>query len=465
MNLTSGVDKLEGAMNFRSWRFAVKMLLIHEELYDVVEAEELKPEDVKRDQKALAKIALTVKANVYPHITNAKTSKEAWQALEKAYSANALQGRIHIMRKLFQTRRSQFQSVDDYVLEIMKLSQQLTEMDKAIDDELIAVILLSGLPPELDPLVMALENSDTVLTSELVKSKLLAEASRREEHDDERSDSALFVRKRATDNRIQCYSCKGFNHISRFCPNRPARNYDSNARGYNDNNARGYDTNARGSSDNNSRGSNENASSAPRSSMGVSQKHAFLTALKAEFVDSSSWFLDSGCTSHMTNLEPECATDITPAQIKTAGTELLQCIKRGDIEVFCTTGNKVVQNANFVPGLSANLLSVSNLSDKGMMTVFDKKRCYILDDTASITGDIVATGTRVGGLYKLDVDDAACLAARKLKKRTQQAGGDDRTAKKTSATTNGNLSDNFSHKFLTKKDKNGRNASKGSRIL
>jgi hypothetical protein len=41
--------------------------------------------DVKKDQKAKAKICLLVEPQCIPHVRTAKTAKEAWDNLKKAY--------------------------------------------------------------------------------------------------------------------------------------------------------------------------------------------------------------------------------------------------------------------------------------------------------------------------------------------------------------------------------------------
>ncbi|KAJ8731579.1 hypothetical protein PYW07_004743 [Mythimna separata] len=61
------------------------MVLIHDDLWDCVSTPENKNEDVKKQEKALAKIALSVKPCVFPQIRNAKSAREAWSNLQKAY--------------------------------------------------------------------------------------------------------------------------------------------------------------------------------------------------------------------------------------------------------------------------------------------------------------------------------------------------------------------------------------------
>lgn len=74
----------------------------------------------------------------------------------------------------------------------MSTVQDLADIGKIIEDASVAVILLGGLTSRFDPLIMALENSTSTVTSELVKTKLLTEFSRSTVNDEgSSSDAAL----------------------------------------------------------------------------------------------------------------------------------------------------------------------------------------------------------------------------------------------------------------------------------
>jgi hypothetical protein len=68
-------------------------------------------------------------------------------------------------------------SKQEYLSQIMTLSQQLRDIDWPMDNE-IAAIMLACLTPEYTPMVMAIENSGVHINSDYVKSKLLQEGAR-----------------------------------------------------------------------------------------------------------------------------------------------------------------------------------------------------------------------------------------------------------------------------------------------
>uniref|UniRef100_A0A2A4JFX6 CCHC-type domain-containing protein n=1 Tax=Heliothis virescens TaxID=7102 RepID=A0A2A4JFX6_HELVI len=187
----------------------MRMVLIHDELWEYVESD--KKGTTAQKQKALAKIAMSVTPAVIPHIRTAKSAFEAWNNLQKAYEGKGLSRRLGLLRTLFATKLSECESMEAYVNKITEISQQLSEIGSPLDDDFVAVVMLSGLPSDYDPMIMALENSNVKLSSEVVKGKLLQENLRR----DEKSDgvSALVAQKKP-----RCFRCKKVGHVIKDCP-------------------------------------------------------------------------------------------------------------------------------------------------------------------------------------------------------------------------------------------------------
>lgn len=64
-----------------------------------------------------------------------------------------------------------------------------------------------------------------------------------------------------------------------------------------------------------------------------------------------------------------------------------------------------VTDVVYVPNLSLNLLSVSQMVNKGLAVVFSKDGCDIYkQENCTVSGHPVAHATNVDGLYKLDTD-------------------------------------------------------------
>ncbi|CAH0729626.1 unnamed protein product, partial [Brenthis ino] len=177
------IEKLEGSKNYLAWKFAIRMVLILEGLWDCVTANVVT--DAARDQRALARIALSVKTSLYQHIRNAATAKEAWDSLSDIFEDKGL------------------------------LLQQLADIGRKIEDEEIAELLLSGLPQEYDSLVSNLSTFTltTRISSEVVRTRLLQEDLRRNNSNSHNISEAAYISKR----KVKCDYCHKENHVKAKC--------------------------------------------------------------------------------------------------------------------------------------------------------------------------------------------------------------------------------------------------------
>jgi len=120
------------------------------------------------------------------------------------------------------------------------------------------------------------------------------------------------------------------------------------------------------------------------------------------------WFLDSGCSNHMTgnkaifsNLDEEIKSEVT------TGTDTKISVKgKGRVSIRARNGEqKFVPDVYYVPGLKCNLLSVGQLINKGYNVIFKDDVCTIKDIPPSkkIIAKIQMTNNRMFPL-KLNTD-------------------------------------------------------------
>ena len=117
-----------------------------------------------------------------------------------------------------------------------------------------------------------------------------------------------------------------------------------------------------------------------------------LTALKAR--DSCLWYLDSGCSRHMTG---------NKGLFKTLFEEKIGTVTFGDgsksvirgIGTVDIPGLPVFEDVWYVDGLTANLLSISQICDNRLNVLFTKYECEILDGG----GDYMCVGVRTSYNY------------------------------------------------------------------
>ena len=112
-----------------------------------------------------------------------------------------------------------------------------------------------------------------------------------------------------------------------------------------------------------------------------------LTALKA--CDSCLWYLDSGCSRHMTGNKTLFKTlfegKIGTVMFEDGSKSVIKGI--GTVDIL---GLPVFEDVWYVDRLKANLLSISQICDNGLNVLFTKYECEILDGE----GDCMCIGVR-----------------------------------------------------------------------
>ena len=125
----------------------------------------------------------------------------------------------------------------------------------------------------------------------------------------------------------------------------------------------------------------------------------FMAKANSEPKVTAQWWIDSGCTTHMTNdssVLSNMRTPETDSVLIGDGTRM-NVQGMGDY----TEGRISLRNVLHVPELKANLISVSSALDNGVDSfVFSKEGVSIIKNKKTI-----ASGSREGLLFKLNVDD------------------------------------------------------------
>ncbi|CAL1672080.1 unnamed protein product [Lasius platythorax] len=216
-------EELDDRESYNNWKIGMKMALIHENLWHAIEGypeedSSTESEKNRKEQKALAKICLMVKPCAYAQVRSAESAREAWLNLQKAYEDKGLSRRLALLRTLAGMILQNFRNMESYVNEIMSVSQKLADMNAPLDDEFIAVIMLSGLTEDYNPMIMALESANVGLTSDFVKAKLLQDT--KHSISSSSGDKALYSKNNRVYNKrkpVVCYKCNEEGHFKNEC--------------------------------------------------------------------------------------------------------------------------------------------------------------------------------------------------------------------------------------------------------
>ena len=98
---------MEGIIDYRTWKYSIKMVLMVKDLWEVVDGTEVKPSEekealtwMKKSQNALAYISLSLAPLEQHHILDCTTAKEAWDILEKLYEGKGRNRKFLLMEQL-----------------------------------------------------------------------------------------------------------------------------------------------------------------------------------------------------------------------------------------------------------------------------------------------------------------------------------------------------------------------------
>ena len=111
------------------------------------------------------------------------------------------------------------------------------------------------------------------------------------------------------------------------------------------------------------------------------------------------WYLDSGCSRHMTGQE----SHFKSLKIKEGGEEAFERDGKGKIIGIRDVGNtssNSIENVLLIRGSKYNLLSISQLCDKGYKVIFEADHCTILDKTSN---EIKFFGKKHKNIYLIDL--------------------------------------------------------------
>lgn len=374
--------------NFPNWIFSVECMLVELDLWDVVISKELDLTDpiIKRkDERAKAKICLACDESVYPVIRSAKTAYETMNCLKTAYANSGLMRRLTLMKKLLSNELNKSSGMQEYVNNTLAIQQQLTAIGAGVEDEFVAIILLTGLPDKYNSLVMALEHSpEAKLTTESVVAALLKE-DLRTSGPTSSVNTALYNK---NSNKKFCSYCKKLGHLVSECRNKKKVSAKNPKNVLTENNCTNYTSQFTLSS-------------------------CFINVLPP--YSSHEWFIDSGASCHMSNRKEwyeNMYSYVSP--ITVANKEQLLSEGKGTVHVNISDSVNKISDVLYVPNLATNLLSVSNMVKKGFDVLFTSKGAQIFESSGcQVTGNVIATASNHKGMYRLDMSSHALCTTTK----------------------------------------------------
>ena len=110
----------------------------------------------------------------------------------------------------------------------------------------------------------------------------------------------------------------------------------------------------------------------------IDEELLFMTNTTRSLEEGDSWFIDSGCTQHMTS-KPELFSKLEPATgtVKIGNGDKVAITGKGIVQIHTATGIQYISDVLLVPELDQNLLSVGQMMQNGYSLLFKEGSCLV----------------------------------------------------------------------------------------
>jgi hypothetical protein len=481
------IDKLTGD-NFSSWKFRLQLILMDRGLWEIVDGSEVSPTPTptptgggkldgnsgdgassssvvvsvgigngnvqldwkKRDNQALAQIALTVSNSELIHIRNAKSSHDAWKKICSVYEAKGLAAKVYLRRRFFNVKYidNGTSTLQSHINLVHDLADQLDAIGAGVSDEDMAMTLLCSLPDSYDYLIVALESRNSEdLSFDFVSTRLLSEEKRKGESTNvsinanivgnighnvgikhnmignvgsgNNDNIALYTNSYGNGNNsnvknhskssksmMKCSYCNKKNHTEDKCFAK-----------------HGFPI---GHPKHNNNSGNANIASV---SVNNATLHAFIVGQNVNNINISNannsntqvcdWLIDSGASMHLCNnrtyFDNSTFKHIPHKNVVLGNNECIQAIGIGDIPVRVRINNTsnlidvTFKDVLYVPDIAANLLSVAKMTSNDVKVMFKGNECNIINSVGECIGS--AHKQHNSNLYRISVQPVYAMYA------------------------------------------------------
>ncbi|CAL2255037.1 unnamed protein product [Prunus armeniaca] len=358
-------------------------------------------EALMKDAKALGLIQGAVSEEIFPRIAHEETSKGAWNLLMREFHGDKqVRGvKLQSLRRDFEyTRMRDDESLSAYLAKLFDLINQMRSYGEDLSKGRVVQKLLISLPAMYDPICSVIEHSrdiDTIEVQEVVAS-LKGFAQRLERHTEPKTEKAfasLSVNSKTdkTTGKQSAKDHKNWKDKGRKWDNKPidgAKNpckhcgklhfgecrFKGKPKCYN------CDKLGHIAKDCYSKKSVQQVNYATQASTAPTMFFVNNAADKRPMED--VWYLDSGCSNHMTGRE-DVLIDIDrsiTAKVAMGTGQLVDVLGKGSLVVDTKMGKRYIKEVMLVSGLKENLLSVGQMMEHGYFLIFGDSKADVYDD-------------------------------------------------------------------------------------
>ena len=383
--------------NFATWKIQVKMALMRENLWGIVNGAEALPIGANNDEnrrkfvlrrdRALSTIVISIEPKLLYIIGDPSDPRLVYQKLENFFQKKTWSNKLRLRKKLYSAKLKAGDTMHGHLRNLIDIFDKLAVMDDAVSEEDRVIHLLASLPDKYSTLVTALEAQENVPSWETVSEKLLHEEQKQTTHVNE--ETAFFGKpkfsksSKFSKSERKCFECGKSGHIKKNC--------------------RVYLRKLRSSQNFNANVASNDSTNKDESDM---DNCGLLTSsLSASEGIDHNWIVDSGATRNMCNNKDYFDKLVelnNPIRIKLGDGREVCAVAIGTVTLEVNLPDRRVEsfllrNVLYVPSLAYNLISVAQLDKEGKHTVFSNNSCRIC-----CSDKVIAVATKLGELYSLE---------------------------------------------------------------
>ena len=134
-------EKLEGADNFRAWKYRISLVLEENELDSYINEEVpvLKGDEAKalhKKKMVMNKriIANSVKAHLIPKVPSLKTPKAMFDALTKLFEGKNIYRKMTLRNQLKNVKIQNVETIQSYFTRVYQIKEQLEAVDEEVEN-------------------------------------------------------------------------------------------------------------------------------------------------------------------------------------------------------------------------------------------------------------------------------------------------------------------------------------------